>query len=161
MVGGQQEGDTCVLVVDSRCLWQKPTQCCKAIILPLKFLTNSPKENKMKNTTCWGSQVNPGRTVLYWTVSTCHRADLCRARSEQAARGPREASLGGQPHCTPSLALISAQCGAHSSRMALGSPSMLQATGQVLLPTSSSSGGGHQDRLRHLRAGGLSLHGQR
>lgn len=27
---------------------------------------------------------------------------------------------GGQPHCTPSLALISAQCGAHSSRTALG-----------------------------------------
>ena len=30
------------------------------------------------------------------------------------------AGPGGQPHCTPSLALISAQCGAHSSRTALG-----------------------------------------
>lgn len=74
----------------------------------------------MKNTTCCGSQVSPGRTVLFWTVSTRHRADLCRAGVGQSARGPREAApaaWAAPPH--PSLALISAQRGAHSSRAAL------------------------------------------
>ena len=33
----QKGGDICILVTDSCCLWQKPTQHCKVIVLQLKI----------------------------------------------------------------------------------------------------------------------------
>ena len=33
----QKGADICILMADSHCVWQKPTQCCKAIILQIKL----------------------------------------------------------------------------------------------------------------------------
>lgn len=63
----------------------------------------------MKNTTCCRSQVSPRRTVLSWTASTRHRADLCRAGVGQSAWGPLEAGSGGLGSPTPP------QCGSDLS----------------------------------------------
>ena len=47
-VGGKfKRKETCILMADSRSVWQKPTQHCKAIILQLKIL----KKNRSKKRT--------------------------------------------------------------------------------------------------------------
>ena len=41
VVGGrdiQERGDICTSMTDHVDIWQKPTQCCKAIILQLKII---------------------------------------------------------------------------------------------------------------------------
>lgn len=117
----------------------------------------------MKNTTCCKSQVSPGRTVLSWTASTRHCADLCRAGEGQSARGPREASSGGLGSPTPaqSGSDLSTVGGPLQQGGSGGHPAPSRSPGQVLLPTLSSSGGGRQAQPHHLQASGLSLHGQR
>ena len=117
----------------------------------------------MKNTTCCKSQVSPGRTVLSWTASTRHCADLCRAGVGQSARGPREAGSGGLGSPTPpqSGSDLSTVGGPLQQGGSGGHPAPSRSPGQVLLPTLSSSGGGRQAQPHHLQASGLSLHGQR
>ena len=48
-VGGQREvqegGDLCIQLIHVD-VWQKPTQCCKAIILQLKKKTTTPSEGR-------------------------------------------------------------------------------------------------------------------